>query len=140
MKQKNLNEINLNKIKKDLIYLKNFEVVLYGSFIEGNTTPRSDIDIAIISRKTNPVKNIDIWKNALKKSKTIYHLNVFELLPLNLKAEIIAKHLTVFGDEVELSEYFYHFRKLWEDSKHRYYENQFTSFKEKINKIKAATN
>lgn len=27
------------------------------------------------------------------------------------------KYIVLFGDKLEISEYFYHFRKLWKDSK-----------------------
>lgn len=128
---------SLKKIKKDLKHLQKFEVVIYGSYASDFFHSRSDIDIAIITRKTNPKQNKEIWKNSLKKSANPYHLNIFELLPLNVKAEIMDGFIVLFGDRIEISEYFYHFRKLWQDSSHRYYENQFTNFKEKIEKIKA---
>ena len=66
------------------------------------------------------------------KIPSIYHLNIFELLHLNVKADIMDNHIVIFGDRLEISEYFYHFRKLWNDQKHRYYDNQFSSFKEKM--------
>ncbi|MEK6941368.1 MAG: nucleotidyltransferase domain-containing protein, partial [archaeon] len=120
-----------------LKYLKKFEVAIYGSYVSGFFNSRSDIDIAIVTRKTDPKQNKEIWKNALKKSRQNYHLNVFELLPLNVKAEIMDNFIALFGDRIEISEYFYHFRKLWKDAKHRHFENQFSNFKEKISKIKA---
>lgn len=128
---------SLSEIKKDLKHLEKFETVIYGSYVSDYFTPRSDIDIAIITRKTDPKKNKEIWKNALKKNKHPYHLNIFELLPLNVKAEIMDDYIALFGDRLEISEYFYHFRKLWNDSKYRYFENQFSGFKEKMEKMKA---
>ncbi len=129
---------SLSEIKNDLAHLKKFEAVVFGSyaskyFIAG----RSDIDVAIVTRKTDPKQNREIWKNALKKNKHGYHLNVFELLPLNVKAEIMDNFIALFGDRIEISEYFYHFRKLWKDQKHRFEENRFEGFKEKLAKMKA---
>lgn len=126
---------SLNEIKIDLMHLKNFETVIFGSYASNYFNGRSDI--AIVTRKTDPKQNKEIWKNALKKSRQNYHLNVFELLPLNVKAEIMDNFIALFGDRIEISEYFYHFRKLWKDAKHRHFENQFSNFKEKISKIKA---
>lgn len=45
---------------------------------------------------------------------------------------VIKNHKTIFGNSVDMSEYFYYFRKLWNDAKHRIEDNQFTSAREKI--------
>lgn len=127
----------LEKIRKDLSFLEKFEVVLYGSYSSGHNTLKSDIDIAVITRETNPEKNLEIRNKFLENYREPYHINVFELLPLHVKAEIMNNYKLVFGDKLELSEYFYHFRKLWKDEKKRYEENQFSSFKEKLEKMKA---
>lgn len=127
---------SLRQIKKDLSHLNKFEVVVYGSYATNNFTSRSDIDIAVITKKKNPHQNIEIWKKVLKRTKPIYQLNIFELLPLQIKADIIDKYIVIFGNRIDISEYFYHYRKLWEDMKHRYYSNQFTHFREKIEKMK----
>ena len=127
---------SLSQIKNELNPLNKFEIVIYGSYVNGDFTYRSDIDIAIITRRKNPNQNIEIWKKALRKTRPIYQIKIFELLPLQIKADIINKFIVVFGDEIELSEYFYHYRKLWRDVKHRYYLNQFTHFREKIEKMK----
>ena len=126
---------SLKQIKKDLKNLKKYGVIIYGSYATDSFTPRSDIDVAVITREKNPDRNIAIWKEALKKTKALYHINIFELLPLHIKADIIDSHINLFGSKIELSEYLYHYRKLWEDSKHRYYLNQFTSYKERIKKL-----
>jgi hypothetical protein len=42
----------------------------------------------------------------------------------------MSKYTVVFGDPLEISEYFYYYRKLWKDVEKRYLENQFTSYKE----------
>ena len=127
-------KISLDKIKKDLVKLNQFEVIIFGSYAKGKFTSRSDIDIAAITRESNPEKNKKIWVSLLK-IPSLYHLNIFELFPLNLKADIIDNHIVLFGDKLEISEYFYHFRKLWKDQKYRYYDNQFSSFKEKMNAL-----
>lgn len=127
---------SLKQIKDDLKHLSKYEVVIYGSYATGDFTSRSDIDIAIITRKKNKNQNIKIWKEALKKTKLPYQIKIFELLPLQIKADIIDNSIVLFGNRINLSEYFYHYRKLWQDMKHRYYTNQFTHFREKIEKMK----
>jgi len=123
---------SLQEIRKKLRVLQKYDVVIFGSYATDNFTAKSDIDIAVITKQKKPEKNKVIWKKLLAISPAKYHINIFELLPLNLKAEIIENNQILFGKDLEISEYFYHFRKLWQDSKHRYYENQFNSVKEKI--------
>lgn len=126
---------DLNQIKRELSHLSKYEVVVYGSYATNNFTIRSDIDIAIITKKYNEKQNIGIWKKALRKTMPPYQIKIFELLPLHIKGMIIDEFIVVFGDRLEISEYFYHYRKLWEDIKHRYYSNQFVHFREKIKKM-----
>lgn len=123
--------MNLNKIKEDLKGLKkindlgkNLEVVAFGSQVKGGERPNSDIDIAIITRIHNKEKNLQILKSILPYNYNPYDVKIFELLPLRIKMSIIKDHIVVYGNELELSEYFYHYRKLWMDSKHRII-NQF---------------
>ena len=123
---------SLVSIKNDLTPLRKWWVVIYGSYATGEYTTRSDIDVVIITREKNREKNKRIWLEIIGQVPSRYDLKVFELLPLEIKAEVIKKNLIIFGDKGEISEYFYHFRKLWEGMKHRYYENQFRSIKEKI--------
>jgi len=127
---------SLNEIKKDLESLSDFWVVLYGSCVKGTNTPRSDIDVAIITRIRDREKNIEIYRELIGKVKSIYDLRVFELLPLDLKIDIIRNYIVVYGDPLEISEYFYRFRKMWKDVEKRYLENQFKSYKEKLEAIK----
>lgn len=129
---------SLTTIKKELGALKRYEVVLFGSYATCDYTPRSDIDVAIITRETSPEKNVRLWKRLLGEARSPFHVNVFELLPLPVKASLMQHYVVVFGDHLELSEYFYHFRKLWKDVKPRYEANQFKSFREKREKLLAA--
>ena len=127
-----MNSTDLNKLRKELSGLKDYEVVVYGSYASGAAHSRSDIDLAVISRKNSPLQNKKLWKGLLGKVSEKYDLKIFELLPLDLKASLMNNYLVIFGNNLEISEYFYHFRKLWKDNQHRYEENQFTSVKEKM--------
>ncbi len=115
-----------NKIKQDLQGLGNkYEVVVHGSQVLERTRPNSDIDIAIITRIREEKKNIDIWKDLLEYNVNDYDIKIFELLPLRIKISIIYNYEVIFGDSLEISEYFYPFRGMWDDCKHRIFANQF---------------
>jgi len=124
--------LSLARIRNDLRAFQKHEVVLYGSSATNTSTSRSDLDIAIITRNNNPAKNKKFWLQALGLVPEQYDLKVFELLPLEIKAAIIDRHRLIFGDALKISEYFYHFRKLWADVKPRYYAHQFQSITEKM--------
>ncbi len=49
----------------------------------------------------------------------VYDIRVFELLPLKIKASVMGNYIVLYGKLPEISEYFYHYRKLWDDCKHR---------------------
>ncbi|MFO8018547.1 MAG: nucleotidyltransferase domain-containing protein [Promethearchaeia archaeon] len=120
------------KIKQDLQELGDkYEVVVYGSHISGGTRPNSDIDIALITRVHDEQKNIKIWKNIISYNLQPYDIKIFELLPLRIKMSIIHDYEVIFGELLEISEYFYKYRKIWEDCKHRIFANQFQSIQAK---------
>jgi predicted nucleotidyltransferase len=122
----------LNKIRTDLAKLNNFQVVIYGSFVSKYYIPhRSDIDIAIITHHQNKNKNISVWKDILGEFNEKYDIKVFELLPLYLKMEIIQNYQILFGDLLEISEYFYHYRSIWKDMSVRIETNRFKTISEK---------
>jgi predicted nucleotidyltransferase len=112
------------KIKQDFKGLsKNKNIVailLYGSWASGEATPRSDIDLCIVAPKTEPQAVLStIWRTVNVTARK-YEVYVFEEMPLYLKMEVINSHKVIYAqDEGELYEYFYFFRKLWNDQKHR---------------------
>lgn len=126
--------MNLKKIKTDLKPLQKFgDVVIFGSYATGDATPRSDIDAAVVTGKRDREKNKEIWWDLLGKANPAkYDIKVFELLPLPVQMSIIENYVVVYGNRLDLSEYFYFYRKLWKDVEPRYKENQFKSVKEKI--------
>ena len=124
----------LDEIRKDLKFIQQlgYSAVLYGSYVRNEITMKSDMDVAVITKIKDKEKNMEIWWTLLGKVPQIYDIRIFELLPLYIKIEIIENHIVLFGDELELSEYFYFFRKLWKDQYYRIKENQFKSMREKI--------
>ncbi|MCX9011334.1 MAG: nucleotidyltransferase domain-containing protein [Candidatus Methanoperedens sp.] len=122
----------LQDIKTDLYFVKDYEVVVFGSYASKKADKRSDIDVAVITRQKNRNKCIEIWWELMGKAPEVYDIKIFELLPLPIKASVIWRYEVVFGDRLDISEYFYNYRKLWNDTKHRLEENRFRSINEKI--------
>ncbi|MEJ2248684.1 MAG: nucleotidyltransferase domain-containing protein [Candidatus Lokiarchaeota archaeon] len=123
----------IEKIKKDLKYLDGkYETILFGSFVEGGTRPKSDIDIAIISKTQNNKDNIRLQKEFLGLFPQKYDIRIFEILPIHIQISIINNYMVIFGNKLEISEYFYLFRKKWDDCKHRILTNQYDDYKERL--------
>ncbi len=119
-----------DRIKEDLKPLAEYEVVVFGSYVSGEYRQGSDIDIAVITRTRDERKNISTLKELFTRVSSVYDLRIFELLPLKVKASVMENYTVVFGDEGEISEYFYHWRKLWDDVKYRI--SYHKSHKEKL--------
>ncbi len=125
--------ITQDEVKNYLSFCNKYWTVLYGSFLNEDFIPgRSDIDVAIISQSEKEQSNFDLMQNILKYNSPPYDIKIFELLPLYLKIEIVDNYEVVFGDPLEISEYFYKYRKIWKDMETRIKENQFNGIKEKI--------
>ena len=125
------------KIREDLHFLEEkYDAVVYGSYVEGGMRPDSDIDIAVLSHETEKDHNIVLQKELLGKFPLNYDIRVFELLPIYIQISIIENYQVIFGDPLEISEYFYSIRKKWDDCKHRILSNQFSSYRERLSLIK----
>lgn len=115
------------QLRRDFAEFRNscMGILLYGSWVSGEPTRRSDVDVCLVKPKPGT------YERVLEKLGGKYDVKVFEELPLYVQIEIIKNHRVIHGDELELSEYFYRFRKLWRDMEHRIKENRFKSVKEK---------
>lgn len=109
------------EMKRELLPLKSYgrAVVLYGSVLTEHFVPgRSDIDVAVVTMKRK--NNRSLMREVLGKvNPNKYDVRVFELLPLYIKAEVVKNYLVVYGDEGEVGEYFYFWRKLCRDFERR---------------------
>ena len=121
-----------NNIKNDLRFLADYDVVIFGSYVKKNTNQRSDIDVAVITKNSDRDDNIATWSELIGKAPEIYDIKIFELLPIQIKASVMDNYEVAYGNMVDISEYFYGFRKMWNDVRHRIEENQFKSAREKI--------
>ncbi|WP_292459539.1 nucleotidyltransferase domain-containing protein [Methanothermococcus sp.] len=129
----------IEKIKKDFKDFKDeaFGILLFGSYVKNEHTKRSDIDICLIGIDKSDIDicligiDKDDYLKILKKLGDKYDIKIFEELPLYIKIDIIKNHKVIWGNELEISEYFYKFRKIWRDMEKRIKENQFKSVREK---------
>jgi predicted nucleotidyltransferase len=126
----NINTMMLSDLKTDFEFIKDEVegVLLFGSAAKGELTKRSDIDIALVRPSTR-----NVLFRVFERLGGKYDIKIFDDLPLHIKMDIIKNHQLIFGDEVELSYYFYKFRRDWKDMEHRVLSNQFKSVKEMIN-------
>ena len=132
-----MKSLEIEELRENLRSLKEkYDVILYGSHVEGGTRPNSDIDIAVISLEKNVEKNIELQEKLLGKFPLTFDVRVFELFPIYIQISIIDNYKVVFGDILEISEYFYSVRKKWDDCKHRILSNQFSSHRERLALIK----
>jgi len=109
------------RVKKDFEPLLDdvLGILLYGSLAAGEDCERSDIDISIVAPVIDD--KIGFSRRILSNVRDArYDVRVFELMPLYLKAEVVEKGEIIYTKNIfKLYEYFYYFRKIWEDQKHR---------------------
>lgn len=106
----------VKKIKKDFepLHTRVLGIVLYGSLTKGISSSRSDIDICIIA------PNEDAFKLFRETLSLNYDIKIFETMPLFLKIQVMQHHRVLYAKDLyELYEYFYVFRKIWNDQKQR---------------------
>ncbi len=80
-------------IEKELSFLKNkvVGVLLWGSYVKGEETSRSDIDVCIVAGKETLINILkEVW-HKVNLEKRNYDVKIFEELPLFLKIELIIK-------------------------------------------------
>jgi len=95
-------------------------ILLFGSYVAGDQTNRSDIDICVVAPNEDPVKILSYILQKINVSKKNYDVRLFQELPLYIKIRIIHKGIVIYSpDKYDLYEYFYFYRKLWNDQKHR---------------------
>ena len=109
------------RVKKDFEPLLDdvLGILLYGSLATGEYSERSDIDISIVAPVIDD--KIGFSRRILSNVRDArYDVRVFELMPLYLKAEVVEKGEIIYTKNIfKLYEYFYYFRKIWDDQKRR---------------------
>ncbi len=101
--------------KKDIL-----GVLLYGSVVRDTETKKSDIDICVVAPNEDKHQLISFLLQNINVNIKKYDVRLFSELPLYIKIQIIEKGILIYSpDNLELYEYFYPYRKLWADQKHR---------------------
>ena len=114
----------ISQIKNDFKFILERKsilgVILYGSYLTGEETENSDIDICIVAPNQDLYRiHKFIYKN-LERNIEMYDIHFFEELQLYLQGKIIEEGIVILTPDLgELSEYFYPFRKQWLHEKWR---------------------
>jgi predicted nucleotidyltransferase len=114
----------LNQIADDFSEIiknkKILGILLYGSSIKEGNSNRSDIDICVVAPNEDIYELISFILQNINVNAKKYDIRVFNELPLYIKIQVIQKGLLIYSsNKFDLYEYFYIYRKLWDDQKHR---------------------
>ncbi len=114
----------LKQIKNDFLKIiehkKILGILLFGSYLNQMETPRSDIDLCVVAPKEDPASLLSFILQNINVNLRKYDVRLFKELPLYIKIQIIENGLLVYSpDKFDLYEFFYVYRKLWNDQKHR---------------------
>ena len=110
-------------------------VLLFGSVVRDEEHLKSDVDVCVVvpgashfyydceGVSDEKVDASDVLMKVFRKVDTASEdidVHIFEDLPLHVQMDIIEDHEVVYtSDKLGMYEYFYNYRKLWDDQKHR---------------------
>jgi len=101
--------------KKDIL-----GILLYGSYSKSKNTNRSDIDICIVAPNEDVHQLLSFVLQNINVDANKYDIRIFNELPLYIKIHIIEDGLLIYSpNKLDLYEFFFIYRKLWDDQKHR---------------------
>lgn len=101
--------------KKDIL-----GILLYGSYSKSKNINRSDIDICIVAPNEDLHQLLSFILQNVNVSAKKYDVRIFNELPLYIKIHIIEDGLLIYSsNKLDLYEFFFIYRKLWNDQKHR---------------------
>ena len=95
-------------------------VLLYGSWARGGGGADRGIGLWLVAREAED--RAGQWREFVSHLRSEkYDLRIFEILPLYIKMAVIEEGSVLWSrDILELYEYFYPFRREWDDQKHRH--------------------
>jgi len=119
-----VNDAILKKIREDfskIIEKKKIKgILVFGSHVKDQETNRSDIDICIVAPEEENFDLLSFITGTINLNQEKYDVRTFSELPLYIKIHIIENGILVYSpDRFELYEYFFIYRKIWADGKHR---------------------
>ena len=101
--------------KKDIL-----GILLYGSYSKSKNINRSDIDICIVAPNEDLHQLLSFVLQNINVSAKKYDIRIFKELPLYIKIHIIEDGLLIYSsNKLDLYEFFFIYRKLWNDQKYR---------------------
>ena len=101
--------------KKDIL-----GILLFGSYSKSKDTNRSDIDICIVAPNEDLHQLLSFVLQNINVEANKYDIRIFNELPLYIKIHIIEDGLLIYSsNKLDLYEFFFIYRKLWDDQKHR---------------------
>lgn len=111
-----------DQIKEDFSFVKDnpkiLGIMLYGSTIYGKDHQKSDIDICVVTTYKKLINAYDYIMENLQNNLELYDIRFFKELSLVIQGEIIENGIPVITPDIyELYEYFFPFRKRYEDWK-----------------------
>ncbi len=116
------------KINSDLSFLKKdnriLAIIIFGSQTSDENSIQSDKDLCIVAPNIKNKENMkeileSIYRNVDISGKK-YDIWLFEELSIYMKIQVIEHHKIIYCKDIPaLYEYFYFYRKLWKDQKHR---------------------
>lgn len=114
----------IKEIYNDFLYIiekrKIIGILLYGSLAKDQETIKSDVDICIVAPDEDTFELLSFIVGNINVVKKNYDVRIFSELPLHIKIGIIENGILIYSpDKYDLYEYFYFYRKLWADQKHR---------------------
>jgi predicted nucleotidyltransferase len=104
--------MDIEKIRKDLSEVSEYDILLFGSVATGNSRPGSDIDIAILAYTEDEKDIVELKMNTLGKIPENYDMSVLEALPTIVKASVLKNYIVIFGNPPDIGEYL---RKYWKE-------------------------
>ncbi len=95
-------------------------ILLYGSYSKCKNINRSDIDICIVAPNEDLHQLLSFILQNINVSAKKYDVRIFKELPLYIKIHVIEDGLLIYSsNKLDLYEFFFIYRKLWNDQKHR---------------------
>lgn len=95
-------------------------ILLFGSYAIDMQTNRSDVDICIVAPQENSEEILSQIFQIINVNQKKYDVRLFQELPLYIKIRVIKNGVLIYTpNKYDLYEFFYFYRKLWDDQKHR---------------------
>ncbi|MFX1239445.1 MAG: nucleotidyltransferase domain-containing protein [Promethearchaeota archaeon] len=112
----------IDRVKEDFSFIKInpniLGIILYGSRIYGDSHLKSDIDICVVSTYEKIVDAYNFIIENTNHNNEIYDIRFFNELPLVIQGEIMENGIIAISNDIyELHEYFFNYRKMYDDWK-----------------------